>query len=225
MSADEFLERYRGIDHPIDQRRPRSRASRASAVEMGVRRSALRSNLENALRPAGSSRGLCSRCASARAARRTNALRVSPALRAAASMIRRSVSGSETRTLRIPIVYLTDIRRGWFFPNAEPGEEGIDRADMETATTTVVAKICRGGVIFALGHDQRQRSESIKNLRSRFRAAESLQDLLKNQACGEDRSFVPKSVGQEVHAGMPLATRRGAWQATRHWCQRGVSIT
>lgn len=93
-----------------------------------------------------------------------------------------------------------------FVPNAEPGEEGIDRADLETATTTVVAKICRGGVIFALGHDQRQRSESIKNLRSRFRAAESLQDLLKNQACGEDRSFVPKSFGQEVHAGMTLAT-------------------
>jgi hypothetical protein len=66
-------------------------------------------------------------------------------------------------------------------------------------------KICRGGVIFALGHDQRQMSESIKNLRSRFRAAESLQDLLKNQACGEDRSFVPKSVGQEVHAGMTPA--------------------
>jgi hypothetical protein len=101
--------------HQIDQRRPRSRAVSASAVEMGLRRSALRSNLEKALRPAGSSMGRLSRCASARAARRTNELRVSPALRAAASMTWRSVSGNETRTLRIPIVYLTDIRRGWSF--------------------------------------------------------------------------------------------------------------
>src|SRR5258708_27280020 len=79
---------------------------------MGVRRSALRSNLENALRFSGSSIGRRTRCASARAARRTNELRVSPALRAAASMSRRSVSGSETSTLRMPIVYPMDIR-GW----------------------------------------------------------------------------------------------------------------
>ena len=91
-------------------------------------------------------------------------------------------------------------------PDAESGEEGINRAGLKAATTTVVAKVCRGDVMFALGHDQRQRSESIKDLLSRFRAAESLQDLLKNQASGEDRSFVPKSVGQEVHAGMTLAT-------------------
>jgi len=96
-------------------------------------------------------------------------------------------------------------------PDAESGEEGIDRADLNAATTTVVAKVRRGGVIFALGHDHRQRSESIKDLLSRFRAAESLQDLLKDQACGEDRAFVPKSVGQEFHAGMTftLITAQG----------------
>ncbi len=91
-------------------------------------------------------------------------------------------------------------------PDAELGEEGIDRAYLDAATTTVVAKICRRGVIFALGHEQRQRSESIENLLSRFRSVESLQDLLENQACGEDRPFVPKSVSQEVHAGMILTT-------------------
>jgi hypothetical protein len=95
-----------GIHHQIAQRRPRSRAARALAVETGVRRSALRSNRVNASRPAGSFIGRLSRYASARAARRTKELRVSPVLRAAASMIRRSVSGRETRTLRIPIVYL-----------------------------------------------------------------------------------------------------------------------
>src|SRR5258708_27409491 len=76
---------------------------------MGVRRSALRSNLENALRFSGSSIGRPTRCASARAARRTNELRVSPALRAAASIALRSVSDSDTRTLRMMRVYPLDI--------------------------------------------------------------------------------------------------------------------
>ena len=87
-------------------------------------------------------------------------------------------------------------------PDAQSGEEGVDCPDLKAATTTVVAKICCGGVIFALGHNQRQRSESVQDLLSRFRAAESLQDLLKNQPCREDRSFLPKSFGQESHAGM-----------------------
>jgi hypothetical protein len=89
-------------------------------------------------------------------------------------------------------------------PDAEPGQQGINRPDLKAASTTVVAKVCCRDVIFALGHDQRQRSESIKDLLSRFRAAESLQNLLKNQAGSENRSFVPKSAGQEVHAGMTI---------------------
>jgi hypothetical protein len=87
-------------------------------------------------------------------------------------------------------------------PDAESREEGINRANLKATTTAVVAKVRRSGVIVALGHNQRQRSESIKDLLSRFRAVESLQNLLKNQACGENRSFVPKCVGQEVDAGM-----------------------
>ncbi len=89
-------------------------------------------------------------------------------------------------------------------PDAELSEEGIDRTDLKASTTAVVTKVRRGCVIVALGHDQRQRSESIKDLFSRFRTAETLQNLLKNQAGGENRSFVPKSLGQKVHAGMTL---------------------
>jgi transposase len=90
-------------------------------------------------------------------------------------------------------------------PDAESGEERIDRADLKAAAATVVAKIRRGNVIFALWDDQRQRSESIEDLLSRFRAAESLQDLLENQACSKDRSFVLKSICQELHAGMAIS--------------------
>jgi hypothetical protein len=106
------------------------------------------------------------------------------------------------KVLEIPVCTQHDE----FVPDAEPGQESIDGADLNATAATVVAKICCGGMIFTLGHDQRQRSESIKNLLSRFRAAETLQDLLKNQACGKDRSFVPKSVSQEVHDRMTLTT-------------------
>ena len=88
--------------------------------------------------------------------------------------------------------------------DTELREEGVNRTDLKASATTVVAKVCCRDVIFALGHDQRQRSESIKDLLSRFRAAEALQNLLKNQAGSENRSFVPKRAGQEVHAGMTL---------------------
>jgi hypothetical protein len=97
----------------INQRRSRSRASSTSEVDRGLRSSALRSNRPTAVLLAGSSMGRLTRCASARAARRTKELRVSPALRAAASMIRRSLSGSERRTLRTSIVYPTVIRVQW----------------------------------------------------------------------------------------------------------------
>src|SRR6266516_4705524 len=90
-------------------------------------------------------------------------------------------------------------------PNTESRQERIDRSDLEAAAATVVARLSRGDVIFALWHDQRQRSESIADLLSRFRAGESLQDLLENQAGGEYRSCVLKSVSQEVHAGMALS--------------------
>ncbi|HYM59695.1 MAG TPA: hypothetical protein VEZ11_02250 [Thermoanaerobaculia bacterium] len=89
-------------------------------------------------------------------------------------------------------------------PDAESGKESISRADLEPAAATVVAKVCRGDVIIALWHDQRQRTESIEDLLSRFGATKSLQNLLENQPRGEDRSFVLKSVCQEVHAGMAV---------------------
>jgi hypothetical protein len=85
-------------------------------------------------------------------------------------------------------------------PDTKLRQERIDRSDLKATAATVVAKVRSGSVVFALRHDQRERSESIEDLRSRFRAAESLEKLLKNQTGGEDRSFALKSLGQEVHA-------------------------
>ncbi len=110
--GNEPFERDGGVDDQVSQRRPRSRAVRASEVEIGLRRSARVTSLANALRVFGSSIGRAMRRASANAARRRNELRVSPAFRAAASITRRSDSGRETNTLRMTRVYPSDIRIG-----------------------------------------------------------------------------------------------------------------
>jgi len=89
-------------------------------------------------------------------------------------------------------------------PETKLREERIDRSDLKAAAAALVAKVCSGSVVFALRHDQRQRSESIEDLRSRFWAAESLEKLLKNQPGGENRSFALKGIGQEVHARIAI---------------------
>ena len=95
--------------------------------------------------------------------------------------------------------------------DAKLGKKRIDRADLQAAAATVVAKVRRGNMIVSLWHDQRQSSKSIQNLLSRLGTVESLQDLLENQAGGEDRSFVLKCIRQEAHAGMArtLITAQG----------------
>lgn len=85
-------------------------------------------------------------------------------------------------------------------PDTELREECIDRSDLKAAPAALIAKFCSGSVVFALWHDERQGSEPIEDLRSRFRAVESLEKLLKNQTGGENRSFALKGIGQKVHA-------------------------
>jgi len=141
---DQPFERHGRVDYQIDQRRPRSRASRASAVKIGLRSSALRSNLANARRPAGSSMGRRMRRASASAARRTNELRVSPALRAAASMTRRSASGNETRTLRMSAVYPLDILAATTFGYSIPTT--AERSSVMWTARRLVFEVITGSV-------------------------------------------------------------------------------
>jgi hypothetical protein len=57
-----------------------------------------------------------------------------------------------------------------------------------------------GLVVFALRHDQRKRHESAEDLRPSSRAAKPLEELLKNQAGGENRSFALESFSQEGYA-------------------------
>jgi hypothetical protein len=89
-------------------------------------------------------------------------------------------------------------------PDTKLREECVDRSDLKAAPAALIAKVCGGSVVFASWHDERQGSEPIEDLRSRFRAAESLEKLLKNQPGGENRSFALKGLGQEVHARMAV---------------------
>lgn len=83
-------------------------------------------------------------------------------------------------------------------------EERIDRSDLKAAAAAFIAKIRGGNVIFALRHDERQRSEPIEDLCSRLRAAETLEKFLENQAGRENRSLALKGVGQEVDARLAV---------------------
>jgi hypothetical protein len=85
-------------------------------------------------------------------------------------------------------------------PDAKLREKCIDRSDLKAAPAALIAKLRGGSVVFALWHDERQMSEPNEDLRSRFRAVESLEKFLKNQSGGENRFFVLKGVGQEVYA-------------------------
>ena len=85
-------------------------------------------------------------------------------------------------------------------PDTESREKRINRSDLKALTAALIAKVCSGDVVFALWHDERQSSESFEDLRSRFRAAESLEKFLKNQPRGENGSFVLKRIGKEFHA-------------------------
>ena len=98
--------------------------------------------------------------------------------------------------LKIPV----DTEHHEIVPDTKLREERLDRSDLKAAAAAFIAKICGGRVVFALRHDERQRSEPIEDLCSRLGAAKSLEKFLKNQAGRENRSFALKCVGQEVDA-------------------------
>ena len=96
-------------------------------------------------------------------------------------------------------------------PDTKLCEQSIDRPDLKAAPAAFIAKVCRGDMVFALRHDERQRSEPLKDLCPRLRAAESLEKFLEDQAGRENRPFPLKGVGEEVDARiafLPVAAQR-----------------
>lgn len=93
-------------------------------------------------------------------------------------------------------------------PDTELREESVDRSDLKAASAALIAKIGSGSMVFTSGHDQRQGSEPVENLRPRFRAAESLKKFLKNQPGRIDRSFLLKGSARKSALGLASCRSR-----------------
>jgi len=80
--------------------------------------------------------------------------------------------------------------------HAQLGDHRIDGTDLHTSSSTVVAKLSRRDVVGSIWHQEWQCSETRDYLLGRRRAVEPLQQLLKNEACCEDRLTTPERVRQ-----------------------------
>jgi hypothetical protein len=70
-----------------------------------------------------------------------------------------------------------------FVVNAKLGQESVDRSDLHSVATASVSQFGCLDVIVAIRHQQRHRRKTFENLISRLRPGESLQKLLKHEAC------------------------------------------
>ena len=71
--------------------------------------------------------------------------------------------------------------------NAELGDEGVDRADLNPASAAGVPQLGRANVILAVRNQQGKGGEPLDDAVPSARAAETLKELLKHEARGEDR--------------------------------------
>jgi len=69
-------------------------------------------------------------------------------------------------------------------PDGELGKQGINGSHLNTCFATCVSQGRGADVILSIGRKQRQGGETFDDLRLGFGAREPLQQLLKNQACG-----------------------------------------
>jgi hypothetical protein len=71
--------------------------------------------------------------------------------------------------------------------NTQLRDQCIDCAHLNPGSTAGIAKSGRGDVVLTIGYEERQAGEVLEDLVPRLRSREALQQLLKNQACGDDR--------------------------------------
>ena len=85
--------------------------------------------------------------------------------------------------------------------NAKPGEEGVDRADLDATSAAGVPQVGRANVVLAVGNQERKGGEPLDDPVPRTRAAEPLKELLKDEARGEDRVTGLKRARKECNFG------------------------
>ena len=71
--------------------------------------------------------------------------------------------------------------------NTQLRDQYINRAHLKPSSAAGIAKSGRGDVVLAIGYEERQAGEVLEDLVARLGSREALQQLLKHQACGDDR--------------------------------------
>ncbi len=95
--------------------------------------------------------------------------------------------------------------------NAQLCKQRVNGAQLHTGAATAVAKLHGIHMILAVGHDQRQRAESLDDLRRGAGSGESLQQFLQYQAGGHDGLATRQRRMQRVYvrsSGVAIATQR-----------------
>lgn len=91
--------------------------------------------------------------------------------------------------------------QGQAVANAELGEQGVDGAELNTRLAADVAQARRLDVVLSIGLNQRQGCEALDDPGPIPGARESLQELLQDQARGDDHLGTEQRLLQLVHLG------------------------
>lgn len=71
-------------------------------------------------------------------------------------------------------------------PNAQLGEQCVDRTDLDTRSATLVSELGRCDVVLAIGLQQRKRREALDDLLTRLWPGESLKQFLEDHSRRDD---------------------------------------
>lgn len=77
---------------------------------------------------------------------------------------------------------LIGTQQSQFMPDAQLGDQRIDRADLHPGLATDIAQICSGDVVVSIRLNQSERTEAADDPRSCLRCNEALQQFLKDQS-------------------------------------------
>jgi len=86
--------------------------------------------------------------------------------------------------------------------DAELGNQGIDRSDLNPGSATLIPKFGRSYMIFTVRLQQRQRCEPLDNLRNGLRPREPLEQLLKDQPRGDNNFGVRQRLFEHLNLGL-----------------------
>ena len=85
--------------------------------------------------------------------------------------------------------------------DAELGNHGVNRADLQPGPTTAVAQLCGVDMNLAVRSYERQGRKPVNDVFTCTRAGKPLQQFLQDETCGHDSFATFESVAQYAHLG------------------------